>query len=100
MYKVTVLYEHPTDPAQFEKYFKEHHLPLAQGMTGVSRIEITKFDSSAYGGKPEYYRMSEIFFTSKGVMEETMGSPEGQATINDLHNLTSKGVKIILGNVE
>jgi uncharacterized protein (TIGR02118 family) len=100
MYKVTVLYENPADPVYFEKYFKEHHLPLAQSMAGVSRIEITKFDSSAYGGSPEYYRMSEIFFTSKSVMEETMGSPEGQATINDLHNLTSAVVKIILGNVE
>lgn len=100
MYKVTVLYEHPEDPDYFEKYYKEHHLPLVQSMTGVSRIEITKFDSSAYGGEPEYYRMSEIFFTSKAVMEETMGSPEGQATIDNLHNLTSAGVKIILGNVE
>ena len=100
MYKVTVLYEHPVDPIVFEKYFKEHHLPLAQRMTGVSNIQITKFHASADGGKPEYYRMSEILFTGKAEMEETMGSPEGQATINDLHNLTTTGVKIILGNVE
>lgn len=100
MYKVTVLYEHPENEEIFEKYFKEHHLPLAKNMAGVSRIEITKFQTSAYGGRPEYYRMSELFFTNKIVMEETMGSPEGQATINDLHNLTSAGVKIILGNVE
>ncbi|MCW3111880.1 MAG: Ethyl tert-butyl ether degradation EthD [Segetibacter sp.] len=100
MYKVTVLYEHPEDADFFEKYFKEHHLPLAQSMAGVSRIEITKFHSAADGGQPEYYRMSEIFFTSKAVMEETMGSPEGQATINDLHNLTTTGVKVVLGNVE
>jgi uncharacterized protein (TIGR02118 family) len=100
MYKVTVLYEHPQDEVFFEKYFKEQHLPIAQKMPGVSRIEITKFQSSADGGKPEYYRMAEIFFSNKSVMEETMGSPEGQATINDLHNLTSAGVKILLGNVE
>ncbi|MCW3110632.1 MAG: Ethyl tert-butyl ether degradation EthD [Segetibacter sp.] len=100
MYKVTVLYHHPTDADKFEKYFKEYHLPLAQSMSGISRIEITKFDRSADGGKPEYYRMAEIFFSSKAEMEETMGSPEGQATINDLHNVTTTGVKIILGYVE
>ena len=100
MYKVTVLYEHPSDIDFFEQYFREHHLPLAQSMPGVSRIEITKFHSSADGGKPEYYRMSEIFFSSKSQMEATMGSPEGQATINDLLNLTSTGVKIILGSVD
>jgi uncharacterized protein (TIGR02118 family) len=88
------------DADAFEKYFKEQHLPLAQQMHGVSRIEITKFHSSADGGKPEYYCMSELFFASKSEMEETMGSPEGQAVIDDLHNLTTTGVQIILGNVE
>jgi uncharacterized protein (TIGR02118 family) len=100
MYKVTVLYEHPSDPVSFEEYFKEHHLPLAKCLAAMSSIEITKFDSSAEGGKPAYYRMTEMIFTSRAVMEETMGSPEGQAIINDLHNLTSAGVQILLGNVE
>lgn len=100
MYKVTVLYEHPQDEEAFEEYFKAHHLPMAKTMPGVSRIEITKFQSSADGGKPAYYKMAEIFFTSKSAMEETMGSPEGQSTIDDIHNLTSNGIKIILGNIE
>jgi uncharacterized protein (TIGR02118 family) len=69
-------------------------------MPGVSRIEKTKFDSSPDGGKPQFFRMSELFFLSRHVMEETMGSPEGQAVINDLHNLTTAGVQIILGTVE
>ena len=99
MYKVTVLYQHPENENSFESYFKEHHLPLAQKMPGVSKIEITKFHSRADGGIPDYYMMSEIFFTSKEVMEETMGSPEGQATIDDLQNLTKAGVNILLGNV-
>lgn len=100
MYKVTVLYRHPSDVDFFEKHFKEHHLPLAQKMPGVCRIETTKFHSAADGGSPEYYRMSEIFFNSRAEMEETMGSPEGQASINDLLNLTSTGVQIILGNID
>lgn len=99
MYKVTVLYEHPANLTEFEKYFNEHHLPLAQTMPGMSRLEFTRFDSSADGGKPEYHMMAELFFATKAQMEETMGSPEGQATINDLHNLTTTGVKIILGTV-
>ena len=100
MYKVTVLYEQPEDVVAFDKYYKEHHLALAQHMSGVSRIEITKFHSAADGGRPQYYQMAELFFGSKIEMEETMGSPEGQAVINDVHNLTSKPVKIILGSVE
>jgi uncharacterized protein (TIGR02118 family) len=100
MYKVTVLYKHPDDTVFFENYFKEHHLPMAESMPGVSRIEITKFHGAADDSEPKYYRMAEIFFMSRAVMEETMGSPEGQATINDLHNLTGTGVDVILGSVE
>jgi uncharacterized protein (TIGR02118 family) len=54
------------DADAFEKYFKEQHLPLAQQMHGVSRIEITKFHSSADGGKPEYYRMSNCSLEQTG----------------------------------
>lgn len=100
MYKVTILYEHPTDPDAFEKHFREVHLPLAQQMPGVSRIECTKFSTSGHRGKPDYYRMSELFFSSEKAMEETMGTPEGQATIDDLQNLTTTGVNILLGTVE
>jgi len=100
MYKVTVLYAHPADASTFEKYFKEHHLPLAKRMEGLSRIEITKFHTSADGGKPQYYRMSELFFSTKAEMEETMSSPEGQAIINDMLNLTKSDIQIVLGSVE
>jgi uncharacterized protein (TIGR02118 family) len=100
MYKVTVLFHHPADNEAFDKYFKEYHLPLAKRINNLSRIEITKFHSSADGGQPLYYKMAELFFGSKAEMEETMGSPEGQTLINDLHNLTTKGVEIILGNGE
>jgi len=100
MYKITVLLEHPVDPAEFESYLKNTHLPLVYEMPGVSRIELTKFEKSADGSKPEFYRMAELYFGSKSEMEETMGSPEGQATINDLQNLTASRVKIILGTVE
>ncbi len=29
MYKVTVLYKHPTDQKAFEKYYQETHTPIA-----------------------------------------------------------------------
>lgn len=99
MYKVTILYEHPAEADVFEKYFKEVHLPLAHQMPGVSSIECTKFSNSGHRGKPDYYRMSELFFSSEEAMQETMGTPEAQATIDDIQNLLVK-VNILLGSVE
>lgn len=100
MYKVTVLYHHPKQLDEFETYYAEVHLPIARQMPKMSRLDLTKFDSAPGAGAPKYHRMAELYFHSREVMEETMGSPEGQATIDDLENFTPGGVTILLGSVE
>lgn len=100
MNKVTILYRHPTDIDAFEKHYNELHLPLASQMEGVSRLELTKFSTSVDNGKPEYYRMAEIYFVNRAQMEETMGSPEGQAIVDDLQILSTGGTTIMIGDVE
>lgn len=44
--------------------------------------------------------MAELYFTSLEQMQETMSSPEGQATVNDLSNFATGGVKVIVGITE
>jgi|31_taG_2_1085359.scaffolds.fasta_scaffold00051_10 uncharacterized protein (TIGR02118 family) len=100
MQKLTVLYGHPKDAMAFEKYYKEKHLPLAATMEGVAKLEITKILGTPDGQKAEYYRMAELYFTSLEQMQETMSSPEGQATVNDLSNFATGGVKVIVGITE
>jgi uncharacterized protein (TIGR02118 family) len=100
MHKVTVLYHHPEDVDAFEEYFLGHHLPLAKNMPGVSKIEHTKFVATPGGDEPEFHRMAELYFSSEAQMIETMGAPEGQATIDDLVNFATNGVKVLIGKVE
>ncbi|MCG2459249.1 EthD family reductase [Flavobacteriaceae bacterium F89] len=100
MLKLTVLYGHPKDPEAFETYYKEKHLPLAATMEGVAKLEMTKFSGTPDGQKAEYYRMAELYFESPEQMQETMSSPEGQATTNDLANLATGGVNVIVGITE
>ncbi|MCW8981149.1 MAG: EthD family reductase [Altibacter sp.] len=100
MQKITVLYGHPTDPEAFEKYYKKNHLPLTATMKGVARLELTKFLGTPDGHKAEYYRMAELYFSTPQQMQETMGSPEGQATVLDLSNFATGGVNVIIGTVE
>lgn len=100
MLKLTVLYGHPKDAEAFEKYYNEKHLPLAATMEGVAKLELTKFMGTPDGQKADYYRMAELYFTSPEQMEETMGSSEGQATVNDLSNFATGGVNVIVGITE
>jgi len=100
MMKVTVLYGHPTSPDEFEKYYSGTHLPLAAKMKGVARIEFTKFVAGPDGGKPAFYRMAELYFATQAQMDQSLGSPEGQATVADLPKFATGGVTVVIGSVE
>ena len=100
MQKITVLYKHPKDPEAFEKYYKENHLPIVAMMEGVEKMELTKLLGTPDGQKADYYRMAELYFTCVEQLEETMSSPEGQATIDDLSNFATGGVNVIMGVIE
>ena len=100
MIKATVLYGHPTDSDAFEKYYTATHTPLALNMKGVDKMELTKFLPTPDGGKPAFYRMAELYFAGAAEMQQSMGSPEGQATAADLANFATGGVTMIIGAVE
>lgn len=100
MIKLTVLYGHPTNTQDFERYYTETHLPLAATVPGVSRLELTRFGFGPDGGKPTFYRMAEIYFTSEEQMKSTLSSPEAQATVADLPKFATGGVTMLFGSVE
>ena len=100
MIKATVLYGHPADPQAFEKYYAETHLPLVTKAQGVTKAEYTKFLPNADGTPSAYYRMAELYFPGPGEMQQSMGSPEGQAMAADLSNFATGGVTIMVGVVE
>jgi uncharacterized protein (TIGR02118 family) len=100
MLKVTVLYGHPTNPDDFEKYYEEIHAPIASSMKGVLRFELTKFSAGPDGSPPAYYRMAELYFTDQNQMQRVMASPEGRATVADIANFATGGATVLVGLVE
>ena len=100
MMKLTVLYGHPTNSEAFEDHYRGTHLPLAAKITGVARLELTRFVAGPDGGKPAFYRMAEVYFQSKGQMEQTLGSPAGKATVTDISQFATGGATMLVGAVE
>ena len=89
--KLNVQYGHPVDPAAFEKYYAEAHLPLASRMSGFTRIELCKVIGGPDGSKSDVYRTAEIWWDSEAEMKKTLESPEGKATVVDLENFATGG---------
>jgi uncharacterized protein (TIGR02118 family) len=42
MVKLTVLYGHPDDPAAFEEYYANTHMPLVDDMPNLQRYEAAR----------------------------------------------------------
>lgn len=51
MVKLVVVYGHPEDPEEFEKYYNETHLPIAAKIQ-ANKVEISKIVGTPDGGKP------------------------------------------------
>lgn len=95
MFRLTVLYGHPTDPAAFQKYYHEIHIPLAKKMQGLRGWTIGVCEPVVVGEQPPYYMIVSLFADSRAAMEAILASPAGQATIADVPNFATGGVTFV-----
>jgi uncharacterized protein (TIGR02118 family) len=100
MMKLTVLYGQPTNAEAFEEHYRNTHLPAVAKLTGVARVELTRFAAGPDGGKTGFYRMAELYFQNQAQMEQTLGSPAGKATVADVSQFATGGATILVGAVE
>jgi uncharacterized protein (TIGR02118 family) len=98
--KLVVLYGPPTDPAAFEEYYVNTHLPLAGKMPNVARFEATRVLGTPDGSDPPYYRVAEVWFESQEALQATMSSPEGQETVADIPKFATGGATVLIGDVQ
>jgi uncharacterized protein (TIGR02118 family) len=86
MTRLTVLYGHPVNPAEFDRYYHEVHIPLARRMKGLKGWTIGKCQAASPGEKPPYYMIVGLYADSRQALEAILESPEGQATVAMLQN--------------
>lgn len=91
MYRLTVLYGHPTDPDEFDRYYEETHLPLAKTMKGLKGWTLGKCEAISAGEESPYYMIVGLFAESREALETMLETPEGKATVADLANFATGG---------
>lgn len=92
---VTVIYNQPKDPAAFEKYYKETHLPLVvskQQEIGFTKAELTKFTTTLDGKKPTFYRQAELYFNSLDDAKKGMATDGFKQVGDDLGKFATGGL--------
>jgi len=87
--KFMVLYGHPPNPPEFEKYYLDVHMKLVAAMKGARRMEAAKCLPQADGSPPAFYRVFEAWFDSPEHMAAVFATPEGVKVRADVPNFTA-----------
>ena len=100
MVRLTVLYDHPEDPAAFDSYYHEVHLPLARRMKGFLGWTIGKCESLSPDEPAPYYMIVGLYGESREAIEAILATPEGQAAVADVPNFATGGATFMYDTEE
>lgn len=100
MIRLLVMYGHPKDPAAFDAYYRDVHLPLAKKIRGFTRWTVGKVQGAPDGKPGPYYYFADLYAESRQAMEAILASPEGQAAVADVPKFATGGVTFLYSDVE
>lgn len=96
MYRMTVLYGRPDDPAAFDRYYREVHIPIAAAM-GLTRWTLTWPSAQEGDLTPGIHLVADLFAESKEAMDAILASEAGRAASADVPNFATGGVTFLQG---
>ena len=96
MAKLIALYKKPVDVAVFDKYYFSTHVPLAKKISGLRRYELSSGVVHTPQGDSAYHLVATLSFDSLEVIQQALGSVEGQATAADLSKFAQAGVDLLM----
>jgi uncharacterized protein (TIGR02118 family) len=99
VHRLMVHYGQPTDPAAFDKHYRDVHIGLAQAIPGIQRFTIghgAPLDPS----QPAPYLVAELDFESAEAMGAAFSSDAGAAATADLGTFATGGATMVSFDVE
>ncbi|MGY1764132.1 EthD family reductase [Geodermatophilus sp. SYSU D00779] len=90
VHRLVVSYGQPGDPAAFDAYYRDTHVPLATKLPGLVRYTLghpQPLDPS----QPAPYLVAELDFESEQEMGAAFNSAEGKAAADDVANFATGG---------
>lgn len=102
MIRFLVLYKQPNSVEEFERHYREVHIPLAMKIPGLQRYSVSR-NIRTVRGDETYYLIAELEWDDRGALERGFQSPEGRATaadVNDHLSRLSPGIQSMLYELE
>jgi uncharacterized protein (TIGR02118 family) len=96
MAEVVVMYKTPKDPAAFDKYYAETHVPLAKKMPGLRKFQVSQGPVATPAGPSAFHMIAILSFDSMAAIQKAFGSAEGQVAAGDVAKFATGGADILL----
>lgn len=100
MAKLYAIYGRPSDPAGFDRYYFDTHVPLAKQVPGLRGYEITRGPIMSPAGPHAAYLVATLSFDSMADLAAALASAQGQAAAADLANFATGGVDLLMAETE
>ncbi len=100
MTRLLVLYGQPKDPAAFDKYYHETHIPIARRMKGLKKWTIGKVAATPDGKPAPFYYLADLYMEGRADFDQLLASPEGQAAVADVPIFATGGATVLYTEVE
>lgn len=88
MVRFLALYTTPSDPAAFDRHYRDVHVPLAKQLPGLRRYTLSR-DITPIRGSDTYYLVAELDYDDMDALRAAFASPAGQAAADDVPSLTA-----------
>ena len=90
-----IMYPHPKDVKEFDRRYREEHLPYAgPRLTGATRVETKRVVGPAFA-PPPYHLISDVTFPSIETLKASAAS-SGKEALEHAASISSGGAPTIL----
>ena len=96
MARLLVLYKTPKDPAAFDRYYFDKHVPIAKKLPGLRRYEVSRGPVATPAGASNVHLVATLHFDDMAAIQNAFASAEGQAAAADVQTFASGGVDMLL----
>lgn len=97
MYRLTILYGRPTDPEEFDRYYREVHLPIAEQMVGLTGWTLTWPTRQEGAELPHVHLIVDLYAADETAMQAVLDSEAGRAASADVANFATGGATFLHG---
>lgn len=98
--KITVIYDNPDDPQEFEKSYTVEQFEAAQRIPGHVRMETSKVWPKEDGSPTPAYRSIDLYYPDYAAASAAVSTPEAAAFFDAMQRLSTGGVRVLFSEIE